>query len=66
MSKLAVVLFTFLLLFPLATLQPIRDQPADRNAELRGKIRDGINGFLTAVLMGHPGHHHASPCPWCG
>uniref|UniRef100_W4VSG3 M_Vc3 prepropeptide n=1 Tax=Conus victoriae TaxID=319920 RepID=W4VSG3_CONVC len=58
MSKLGVVLFTFLLVFSLATPMPIQDQPAGRNAEPRGKIRDG--------MIRHPHNHFPFACPWCG
>uniref|UniRef100_A0A0C9RYH9 Ctr_140_T conopeptide n=1 Tax=Conus tribblei TaxID=101761 RepID=A0A0C9RYH9_CONTD len=66
MSTLGVALFTFLLLFPLATLQPIGGQPADRNAEPRAGNPDGMYGFLMRIWNRHPHDDDGIVCPWCG
>nr|WFR85811.1 conotoxin [Conus monile]WFR85812.1 conotoxin [Conus araneosus] len=63
MSKLVlVVLFTCLLLFPLASLQPAGDQLADRDAEPRGlySYANKLYGYLTRFLYRFPFHfrHH--------
>nr|AGE10513.1 M superfamily conotoxin precursor 6 [Conus marmoreus] len=50
MSKLGVVLFIFLVLFPMATLQLDGDQSADHQADKRDQDQSRQNGNLKRAL----------------
>nr|AGE10512.1 M superfamily conotoxin precursor 5 [Conus marmoreus] len=50
MSKLGVVLFIFLVLFPLATFQLDGDQSADHQADKRDQDQSRQNGNLKGAL----------------
>uniref|UniRef100_A0A0C9SEM6 Ctr_148_N conopeptide n=1 Tax=Conus tribblei TaxID=101761 RepID=A0A0C9SEM6_CONTD len=66
MSKLGVVLFIFLVLFPMTTLQQDGDQTADRRADERGQgLTEQYRSLRALRLSGGDPNSIWSKTLWC-